>query len=438
MRLGFGSSESMAARAARRGAVVLAAALVMTLAAAAPNGALAAPAGAADGGARSAGGGAGTAPGAAGKDDGAAKLDAVVQEVVSMLRAKVSEPVVVHWLDTSGRRPATIGSREIVELKRAGASDPLTTKLLDLAARKAPGEEAAAAAAAASPKATAPRPAGAAAAPAAAAQAPAAPAPAAQAPAAQAPAAPATAAQAPAAPAPAQAAQPPASAAETQAPGAAASAAQAAAAGRGLPGHAANVHWRIAYHPNFGPDDERWDLYVYLDGRYLAWVKSPIVSLLDPPIDFDRALAPGHHVLRVVEERHLHNFGRSGWSHEARVAPAVLAFDLAPDAAGRVELRCEPGQRGGPLRLRVTQGDADVAKTQPAIGEPDAWPLLCEEAAAGRAAGRRAAAAGGREPASCLHWADLWPGVQAPPGRDAVRAELERHDFRPDPARSGD
>jgi hypothetical protein len=212
----------------------------------------------------------------------------------------------------------------------------------------------------------------------------------------------------------------------------------AAAAGGGSPGHAARVHWRIAYHPNFGPDDERWDLYVYLDGRYLAWVKSPVVSLLDPPVEFDRSLAPGHHVLRVVEERHLHNFAREGWSHEARVAPAALAFDLVPDAAGRVELRCEAGQRGGPLRLRVTQGDADVARTEPAIGEQDRWPPLCEEAAAGRSAGKRAAASARREPASCLRWAELWPGVPAAPSRDAVRAELERHGFHPDPARSGE
>jgi hypothetical protein len=197
------------------------------------------------------------------------------------------------------------------------------------------------------------------------------------------------------------------------------------------------VHWRISYHPNFGPDDERWDLYVYLDGHYLAWVKSPIVSLFDPPVEFDRPLAPGHHVLRVVEERHLRNLGRSGWSHEARVAPAVLAFDLAPDAAGRVELSCEAGHRGGPLRLRVVQG-TETANDRPKIGQPDAWPLLCEEASTARSPLRRALRAGAREPASCLHWSDLWPGVQAAPSRDAVRAELAQHDFHPDPARSGE
>jgi hypothetical protein len=330
----------------------------------------------------------------------------------------------VHWLDTSGQRPAALGSREIVELKRAGASDALITKLLDLAVKRVVRE----APAAAAPAPAAPAGSPSAAAPAAPAPGPAAPA--VRAPASVAPSVPAAAV--PAAPAPAL----PVPAAPAAAVTAPTSAPAGAAAAAGLSGRAANLHWRIAYHPNFGPDDERWDLYVYLDGRYLAWVKSPVVSLLDPPIEFDRSLAPGHHVLRVVEERHLHNFGRSGWSHQARVAPAVLAFDLAPAAAGRVELRCEPRQRGGPLRLRVTQGDAEIARTEPATPEPDAWPLLCDEAAAGRSGGKRAAAAGRRESGSCLRWTDLWPGVQAAPSRDAVRAELERQDFHPVPARS--
>ena len=196
------------------------------------------------------------------------------------------------------------------------------------------------------------------------------------------------------------------------------------------------MHWRIAYHPNYGPDDERWDLYVYLDGRYLAAVKSPMVSFLDPPVEFDRSVAPGHHVLRVVEERHLQKFGRSGWTHEAKVAPAVLAFEIAPDAAGRVELRCETRQRGGPISLRVIQGDADLVMEAPAIAQPDAWPWLCEEVTAGRPTGKRLSLSAKSELGSCLHWADLWPGVEAPPTRDAVRADLERRGFRPDPARS--
>jgi hypothetical protein len=434
----FSARNARAARiggAARTGGAVRigGAALALALAAAlsallpAPARALAPePAAAARGssGDAAANAGGGAAAGG-GEEREQAPLDAVVQEVVRMLQAKVAEPVVVHWLETSGRRPAALGSREIVELERAGASDPLMTRLLDLAASQARRHQPAAGGA---PEATSPPAASAGAGKAAPSPEAATTGPVVVAP----PAAKAGAAGPPARAAGSASAPPPSATAASTPVGA-----DMAVASRAATPGAAPVHWRIAYHPNFGPDDERWDLYVYLDGHYLAWVKSPVVSLFDPPVEFDRPLAPGHHVLRVVEERHLRNLGRSGWSHEARVAPAVLAFDLAPDAAGRVELSCEAGQRGGPLRLRVVQG-AETADARPKIGQPDVWPLLCEEASTGRSPLRRALRAGAREPASCLRWTDLWPGIQSAPSRDAVRAELAQHDFHPDPARSGE
>jgi hypothetical protein len=331
----------------------------------------------------------------------AAAIDAVVGEVVSMLEAKVSEQVIVHWLETSGHRPANVGSREIVELERAGASDPLMDRLLDLAARQAASQQPASQPASASP------------APGAA------------------PAAPAAAAAPPAA-------APPASAPSSTMGASPSRPAAPTAASPPDADRAAPLHWSIAYHPNFGADDERWDLYVYLDGRYLAWVKSPLVSFVDPPLEFDRSLPPGRHLLLVVEERHLRKLGRSGWTHEARVAPAPLAIEIAPGAAGRVELRCETRVGGGPISLRVTQGDSEVAKAAPAIGQPDAWPALCDEARAALRAGKGPSAPARREPSSCLRWADLWAGVAAAPSRDAVRADLERRGFRPDPSRSGE
>lgn len=339
-----------------------------------------------------------------------AALDQVVADVVRMLEAKVSERVVVHWLETSGARPASVGSREIVALGHAGASDALIDRLLDLAAQKASGGERGAPGG--------PAPAGA-----------------------ETPAGPAPAAQAPGGPAPAAAAPravvPPAAPPPVSSPPRVAS--PAAVEGQAAPGHAASFHWSIAYHPDFGADDERWDLYVYLDGRYVAWVKSPIVSLIDPPLHFDRSLPPGRHVVRVVEERHLRRLGGSRWTHQARVAPAALAFDVAADAAGSVELRVEGHPRRGPIALKVTQGEGAPVKVEPAVSLPEAWPALCEEVTAGKSAGQEPSRAARRELASCLHWSDLWPGVAPPPpSRDAVRAELERRGFHPDPARSGD
>ena len=113
------------------------------------------------------------------------------------------------------------------------------------------------------------------------------------------------------------------------------------------------------------------------------------------------------------------------------------AGGLAPDAAGTVDLRCEARLRGGPLTLRVTQGDAAPARAEPAIAQPDAWPWLCEEVTAGQPHGKGSrpssfsALSGSKSKLhSCLHWADLWPGMEAPPSRDAVRDDMERRGFR--------
>lgn len=279
----------------------------------------------------------------------AAAVDPVVQEVVRMLKAKVTEPVILRWLDTSGRRPGAVGSREVIELKQAGASDQIIEKLLDTAAKGGGAT-------------TRGRSAG---------------------------------------PAPGDPAR-----------------------GSATPPHAANLHWTIHYHPNFLEDDVRWDLFLYLDGHYLAWVKAPLVSFLDKPLEFDASLAPGHHVLRLVEERHVRKPNTNEWDNQARVAPKPLELDLKPDLPGKVDLQVEVRTRGGPISLRVIQGDAEVLKAQPSVPLPEHWPPLCEEVP------------GQRDP--CLHWADLWPGVPAPPSREEVRADLERHNFRPEPAHAAE
>lgn len=354
-----------------------------------------------------AGAGDGTAANASQAAGGAAAIDPVVADVVRMLGAKVSERVVVHWLETSGARPASVGSREIVALGHAGASDALIDHLLDLAAPKAPAGQAGAHPEPAPPTAEVPAGAAPAAAPPKAASSP-------------------------------QAALPPQAASSSQVGLPHQAASPPPADGHAAGPHAAAFHWSIAYHPDFGADDERWDLYVYLDGRYLAWVKSPVVSLIDPPLHFDSGLPPGRHVVRVIQERHLRKLGRGGWTHEARVAPAALTFEVAADVAGSVELRVEGHSRGAPVSLKVAQGDAAPRKAEPAVGLPDAWPALCEEVGAGKTGGKAPSRSERRELSSCLHWNDLWPGVAPPPSRDAVRAELERRGFHPDPSRSGD
>jgi hypothetical protein len=303
-------------------------------------------------------------------------LDPVVVEVVRMADAKVTEPVILRWLETSGHRPARVGSRELIELKRAGASDKVTEKLLDLAGSFAGTNRAEHAER--SEHGGGPDP---------------------------------------------HASQ---SAAAQPAPGdgsrAGAASGPVRSAGAGAGAGAASFHWSIQYLPNFLADDVRWDLYVYLDGRYMAWVKTPLVSFLDKPLEFDYSLAPGHHVLRLIEERHVRKPNTNEWDNQARVAPKALELEVKPEIAGRVDLHLEVRTRGGPVSMRVTQGDAEVAKAQPSMPLPEHWQPLCEEAP------------GQHEP--CLRWADLWPGIASLASREQIRGELERQGFHPDPVRT--
>jgi hypothetical protein len=187
--------------------------------------------------------------------------------------------------------------------------------------------------------------------------------------------------------------------------------------------HAAKLLWTVTFHPNFLADDERWDLFVYLDGRYLAWVKAPVVSFLQKPLEFEASVAPGHHLVRLMEERHVRKPNTNDWDNQARVAPKALPLDLKPDTPGKVEVVLEVRPRGGPVTLQISQGDSVEAKEQPSLPLPENWQPLCEEVPAQK------------EP--CLHWSDLWPDVPTVPSREAVREQLERAHFRPLPAQPG-
>jgi hypothetical protein len=302
-----------------------------------------------------------------------AGLDPVVREVVRMLAGKVPEPVILRSLAKSGRRPTTVGSDDLIALRRAGASAELLDKLLDLAGTDQP--------------------------------------------------------PAPAAPPPPSAARP---AAEPQAP---AAPAPPPAAG-GAEG-AVRVSFNVEYRPFFGEDDDRWSLFVYLDGRYLASVKPAAISLVTQPLAFERSLAPGRHLVRLIEERHLRHPLGHGWQHQARVAPAELAFELRPGAPAAVEIGLHEvtlRRKGSPLSLTVAQGDAAPAGVTPAVPPAARWPPLCEEVESAETAGQNPSAAARRQLEHCLRWADLWPGISELAPRDRVRAGLERARFQPGPA----
>lgn len=310
--------------------------------------------------------------------------DAVVGQVVQMLRGGVTEPVILVWLDKTGKRPAAVGSADLVALHQAGASDNLLKKLVELAGGGAPST--------APPPQTAP-----------------------VAPGAAPPPAPATAPPAPALPG---AATPPAGRPEP-----------AAAAG----GATVKVRFAVTYRPVEGVDqeapvDQRWLLFLYVDGYLVAATPPGPVLIPTGPRNFDHELAPGRHLLRVTQERHLRYSSARGYISPSRVDPAELPFEVKAGTA--VLVRVHFGERSfrhpGPIAVHIEQDGREVAKLEPATANSESWPALCEDIPAALPAGAKLPGTARHELERCVHWPALWPGIAAVPARDEVRGEIER------------
>ena len=194
------------------------------------------------------------------------------------------------------------------------------------------------------------------------------------------------------------------------------------------------VTFQLSYRPHhLDPDEPDWDLIVYLDGRPLTSVP-PTSAFKAKELEFSRRLAPGAHTLRVAQEQHRQErHGR--WSHAARVAPDPIAFTLAPDPTGAtVELSFNQGWflLTTPLQFRVRQGERTTGDDEAFGGDPERWPLLCEEIEASLEPGESPGRAVRRQLKDCVRWGDLW-GDGGAPDRAEVRAALAAADYHPLP-----
>ncbi len=311
----------------------------------------------------------------------------VLDEVLAMLEAGMSEPIIVQWLDGSDQRPRRPSAADLIGLKQAGASDELLARLLELAG-EAPDDRVV------EPAAEAPSavmsPAG--------------------------PTAPATA------PPPSVAPPQPATRAQPVAP------TQPAATGE-IP-----VHFELSYLPDFDEDEDEWGLYVYVDGEPLTYV--PAGSLLGAkPLRFRQFFAPGSHTLRVTQERHVKH-GRDRWFHAARLAGIELPLELQAGTRADVELKFRQSQFAlggsqGPLSFRLVQGKkVEVIEKQG--GDPESWPLVCEEIEANAEAGKELKKSLRRQLDDCTPWSELWGGLEVP-SREKVREALALFRYRPIP-----
>lgn len=292
-------------------------------------------------------------------------IDPVVGQVLEMLRSGIAEPVIVLWLQKSGKRPAAVSSSDMVALHEAGATDELLKALLT-------------------------------------------------------PAAVAAAVAAPAAPAPAPA------------PATGSAAAGGAPGATGAPGAAVKVRFAVTYRPVFvdtdEPVSERWLLCLYIDGRFVASVKAEPLLLPLPARTFERELAPGKHLLRLTQERHLRYSRSRGYANPARVDPSELAFELPAAAATQISIRFGEGgfRHRSPVTVRLETDGKEVARLEPAAADPETWPALCEDIPAALPAGAKLPGPARRDLAGCIHWTALWPGMAAVPSRVEVRAEIAR------------
>ncbi len=183
----------------------------------------------------------------------------------------------------------------------------------------------------------------------------------------------------------------------------------------------------MTYRPTFADPEqapsERWLLCLYVDGRFVACVPAGPVLLPLPARTFERDLAPGRHLLRLTQERHLRYSRARGYVTPARVDPSELPFELPPGAATQIAIHFGEKilRHPGPVAVRIERDGKEVTRLEPAAPDSDAWPALCEDIPGALPAGV----------ASCVHWQALWPGVEAVPAREEVRAEIARQSRQP-------
>jgi hypothetical protein len=304
----------------------------------------------------------------------------VIPEIVRMLEAEVAEDVIVRWLDHDARVVATLSSDDVIALSNAGASTTLIKHLM--AQADDPPEPASQPVPQAMPD--------------------------------DAPAPPSR--QVPALPSPV---------AEPVTPVA-------------TPDGKVPVEFAVHYRTSRDPDldeDEQWHLFVYLDGQPL--VRSDGKNWLTKSkrvVEITQRLDPGHHVVRLVQEKHARRGGK--WFHEARACPEPIEFTTA--AEQRLEIEIVEGTGIGMARRRTyrwsaSSGPAASGDLHPLTGPTSDWPRLCEEVESNIEGKQKVPRYARRQLDGCVRWTDLWPDVEGLLARNEVRAQLERADFRPSP-----
>jgi len=302
-------------------------------------------------------------------------LDPVVDEVIEMLKAGVDEGVIVQWLASTERHPAYIGSQGVIALTRAGASERLMSNLLQLLGEQ--GTETPAAEPLPAPEPT-----------------------------------------------------------QGEAPGSPASlpVAQGDAIGAVEVGVrlSAKRIWVDEDEPD-RPREERWDIYLYLDGDLVAWTRP---TLQGEPVEARRILSSGRHEMRVVLQRY--EALRSGWLYDSLSVPTLIGFEAFPGDPIEIEVELKrlwglwrDRRDGGPLSYVIRQGQEVLAEHGGAGGNPDRWQPVCEDVQVNFPQAETVPKRFRNSMSRCVRWSQLWTGAGQTTSRDEILANLEAYDFHP-------
>ena len=340
--------------------------------------------------------------------------ESAIEAVTSMVEAGLSEDVIIAWLDTSTEPIPRPSADQLIALKKAGATEALLKRLLTDSKTTAEfrppmdppsgveEQESAAGASELGPR-------------------------------------------APSETSDVAAAEPPMEIdASAKLPSVTAPLAETAPSAPPSPSQADRevmVNFTFSYAPWYlnqqsnDPVDDYWDFFVYLDGIPLSYVPPGSVAGITSNLEFSQLLSPGKHIVRVTLERHQRSKG-DNWTHRAMVAEEAFPIEVAADGPeGFLTVRFKETWagvgRGGPLEFTFQQGDT-VTELDGVGGNPESWPLICEEVEANLGPGQSPGRDVQRELDSCLSWDGLWEGVWAPP-RDEVREALAMFEFRPVP-----
>lgn len=302
-------------------------------------------------------------------------LDSIVTQVVEMLNAGVSDTMILQWLESTGRRPVDIGSQGLIALSEAEASEELMTTLLQLVGARS-GEE------------------------------------------------------------PAPAVQPAPEEATPEEVGASpARVVTQAADGNGVDATlrlSAKRVWVDEEEPD-SPREPRWNVYLYLDGDLVAWVRPDANA---EPVEARRLIQPGRREIRVALQRYEER--RSGWRYESLSVPTLVEFDV--EAGDPVEIEVDmkriwglwrDRKDGGPMSYFVRQGADVLAEQNGTGGNPDRWQPLCEDVEANFPVHQGVPRAFKSAMNRCIRWADLWNGTGKSTARTEILKALAEHDFEP-------